>query len=42
MRQLLVIWLPAVTALESGNEKAVIPFRYSNTVLFINEHDNVQ
>jgi len=42
MKQLLGTWLPAVTELESGNEKAVVQFRYSNTVNFINEQDNVQ
>jgi len=42
MRQLFVKWLPAVTKLESGNEKGIVPFRYSSTVLFIQERDNVQ
>ena len=42
MMQLLGKWLVAVTELESGNEKAIVPFRYSNPVLFIYEHDHVQ
>ena len=42
MRQLLGTLLVAVTELESGYEKAIVPFQYSNYVLFVYEHDMVQ
>jgi len=40
MREILGIWLPAVTELESGKEKAIVSFRYSKTVPSLYEHDN--
>jgi len=42
MRQLLGTWLVAVTKLESGNENAIVPFRYSNSVIYLYEHEHFQ